>query len=85
MITGLIAMEWTAIGGTAAACLVIVAAFAATVVGEFRRVPATHWQAGEWHPRTPAAATWPLAIGMTPAAVEAEITRLAATIPDRPA
>ena len=82
--TALILLEYATVGGCILAAAVIVAAFAASLVGELRRVPATGWQpAGEWYPPTLPATTAPLT--PLPAAVEAELAKLAAMIPDRPA
>ena len=83
MTRDLLLLEWTTIGGCILAAAVIAGAFAASVVSELRRRPAVHWaHSGEWYGRTEPATT---PLGQLPAAVEAELAKLAALIPDRPA
>lgn len=65
-------------------------AFVAELVMEFRRLsrgPVPAAAGGPWYPPTPdpAADTWTLPLGKTPAQIEAELSALAAMIPDRPA
>jgi hypothetical protein len=80
-VTGrLIVLEWTVISGCILAAAAIVAAFAASVVADWRRRPALTWPAaGPVYPRTPPAAElrWTLALGMSVEAVEAEIREMA--------
>jgi hypothetical protein len=88
-VTGsLLALEWVTIGACVLFAAVIVAAFAASLITDWRVAHVPHWQpGGEWYGRTPTpaelAATAPL--GTLPASVEAELEKLAAMIPDRPA
>jgi hypothetical protein len=77
-VTGsLIVLEWTCIGGCVLMAAVVAGAFLASLAGELRRYPAALGPGGPWYPRTPGPATRPLALGMSAAAVEAEIRELA--------
>ena len=84
MTGSLIALEWTALGGCILMAAAVAVAFVASLIADLRAPRVLAWEAGgPWYPRTPEAATAPL--GSLPAAVEAELAKLAAMIPDRPA
>jgi hypothetical protein len=84
VVTILAVLYWAVLGPCLLACVGIVAALAASAVSDLRYRPRVHWEpGGPWHPRTDPAMTAPL--GTLPAAVEEELAKLAALIPDRPA
>jgi hypothetical protein len=83
-VIGLVWLQWTVIGGCIISAAGVVAAFAASVVSDFRARPMLEWApGGEWYPQTPLPVTAPL--GALPS-VEDELAHIWALIgPERPA